>query len=472
MDDNNNRRHLLNIPLIATAAVVILFYYLVQRFSGFLGLIRSFLGIIAPMLAGFVLAFLMNPIMTFFEERVVLRILTASGKYDLEKMEGSKSRTVIRTICTLLSVLILILFFSFFLQTILPQFFEAVQSLSRNLYAKIAGVIDWANGLTGYRFNDAMQAAKSDERISSFIANVTAWLRKYFEVEQQDQLVAMITRYGISAGNAVLDVIIGLFIAVYLIIDKEKYKGYIKRLIYASFNVDIANRILRTIRKSNEIFYGFIIGKIIDSVIIGIICYFCMLILGLPYTMLCSFIIGVTNVIPVFGPYIGAIPTVILIFVTNPPQGIIFLIFVVILQQVDGNLIGPKILGDSTGISSFWVIVAILLGGGLFGVVGMIIGVPTVALILNLINEITDYRTSRRDIPRDPAAYIELDHIDTETGQLICHEDQEEEYVSTRMHKNLGRIDTKRILQKIGALLANIYMQGKRFVSWIRGRKK
>lgn len=472
MDDNGKRKRLLNIRVIATAAVVILFYFLIQRFTGFLGLIKSFLGIIAPLLAGFVLAFLMNPVMTFFERDIVLRILAATGKYDVEKSEGSRSRTLIRTICTLLSVLIILLFFSYFLQTILPQFFEAVQSLSRNLYAKIAGVIDWANELTGYRFNEAMQGAKSDERISSFIASVTAWLRTYFDVEQQDKLVALITRYGISAGNAVLDVIIGLFIAVYLIIDKEKYKGYIKRMIYASFNKDNANRILRIIRKSDEIFYGFIIGKIIDSLIIGIICYFSMLLLHLPYAMLCSFIIGVTNIIPVFGPYIGAIPTVILIFVTNPPQGIIFLIFVVILQQVDGNLIGPKILGDSTGISSFWVILAILLGGGLFGVVGMIIGVPTVALILYLLNELTEYRTERRQIPRNPADYIELDYMDTETGELIYHEDKERDYVTSRMHKNLDRIDSNAFLHKIGAWLAKLYMQCKRFVKWVRNRKK
>jgi predicted PurR-regulated permease PerM len=191
-----------------------------------------------------------------------------------------------------------------------------------------------------------------------------------------------------------------------MLIAKESFKGYSKRFVAAAFRPDIAEFILDVSRRGNQIFYGFIIGKIIDSIIIGIICWIGMTILGLNYSMLCSFIVGVTNVIPVFGPYIGALPTVILLFVTDPPQGIIFLIYILVLQQVDGNLIGPKILGDSTGISPFWVIFAIVVGGGLFGFLGMLLGVPTIALLLYILDQLTIRRCKEKNLPEKPADYV------------------------------------------------------------------
>ena len=139
--------------------------------------------------------------------------------------------------------------------------------------------------------------------------------------------------------------------------------------------------------KSNEIFGGFIIGKIIDSLIIGVICFIGLSILNMPYTMLVSVIVGVTNVIPFFGPYIGAIPSTILIALEDPMKGVYFLIFILVLQQFDGNILGPKILGNTTNLSSFWVLFAILLFGGVFGIVGMVIGVPVFAFIYQLIRE-------------------------------------------------------------------------------------
>ena len=149
------------------------------------------------------------------------------------------------------------------------------------------------------------------------------------------------------------------------------------------------------------------------------ICYLSMLILQMPYPILCSFVIGVTNIIPVFGPYIGATPTVILIFVTDPPKGIMFLIYILILQQIDGNLIGPKILGDSTGITSFWVIIAVTVGGSLFGFMGMLIGVPTLALILYIVDRLTQERVEKKNLPSSAAEYIDVDHIESASGEIV-----------------------------------------------------
>ena len=182
--------------------------------------------------------------------------------------------------------------------------------------------------------------------------------------------------------------------------------------------------ILHLTIKSNEIFGGFIIGKIIDSAIIGVLCFIGLSLLDMPYTMLVSVIVGVTNVIPFFGPYIGAIPSAILILLSDPRMGIYFIIFILCLQQLDGNIIGPKILGDSTGLSAFWVVFSILLGGGLFGFLGMILGVPTFAVIYYIVNMIVNNRLERKKLPTNTDCYDKFSYVDSD-GTYV-HSDENE----------------------------------------------
>ena len=163
-----------------------------------------------------------------------------------------------------------------------------------------------------------------------------------------------------------------------------------KKTVYAVLSLHNSNVLLHLTRKSNEIFGGFIIGKIIDSAIIGVLCFIGLSVLNMPYAMLVSVVVGVTNVIPFFGPYIGAIPSAVLILLTDPRMGIYFIIFIIALQQFDGNVLGPKILGDTTGLSAFWVVFSILIAGGLFGVPGMILGVPSFAVIYYITGMLVD----------------------------------------------------------------------------------
>ena len=221
----------------------------------------------------------------------------------------------------------------------------------------------------------------------------------------------------INVFKVLLNIIVGLIVSVYLLFSKETFIGQFKKLNYALFKPKKANIVIQTARKSNEIFGGFISGKILDSMIIGIICYIVLLIMKMPYPVLVSVIVGVTNIIPFFGPFIGAVPSFIIIVLANPIQGLYFLIFVVILQQVDGNIIGPNILGDSTGLSPFWVIFAIMVGGGLFGFAGMLLGVPTFAVIYYIMQEILRYFLRKRDLPQDSSQYIELEKINVATNQ-------------------------------------------------------
>ena len=401
-DDKKQSSHIIH-KYVPAALLVILFYFLIDRFTGFLSIVSAFMDILQPVFLGLAIAFLANPIMMFFE-RLLSRFLIRENKKP-NRWKLKRKKDFIRGICAILAVTLLVAIVAAFAVQILPQFIETVQYLINHLYEKIVGVIDWADELTGYAFADVMEAARTDGRIYVWIDTAEKWIRDYLNLTE-DNLASTLTEYSLHFGRIIVNVLIGIFIAIYMLISKETFRGHSKRFVAAAFRPDIAEFILDVSLRGNQIFYGFIIGKIIDSIIIGIICWIGMTILGLNYSMLCSFIVGVTNVIPVFGPYIGALPTVILLFVTDPPQGIIFLIYILVLQQVDGNLIGPKILGDSTGISPFWVIFAIVVGGGLFGFLGMLLGVPTIALLLYILDQITIRRCKEKNLPEKPADYV------------------------------------------------------------------
>lgn len=218
--------------------------------------------------------------------------------------------------------------------------------------------------------------------------------------------------------NEVTNILIGIIVSLYVLFSKEKFSAQAKKAVYALMSPAHANMAPHIVGKSNQIFSGFIIGKVIDSLIIGILCYIGTAMLKMPYAPAVSVIVGVTNVIPFFGPYIGAIPSIILIALVNPMKGVYFLVFILLLQQLDGNVIGPKILGDSTGLSAFWVVFAILLGGGLFGFIGMIMGVPTFAVIYYIIQMLINSKLEKKNLPTESEKYDERSYV-TDDGRYV-----------------------------------------------------
>ena len=209
-----------------------------------------------------------------------------------------------------------------------------------------------------------------------------------------------------SVVNFAVDLIVGIIISIYLLAMKEKSLARCCKVIYATFRKETAELLLTGLHNMNQVFSGFVRGKLLDSLIMGILCFIGCSILNMPYTPLVSVVVGVTNVIPFFGPFLGAIPSAFLILLVNPLKCLYFVLFIILLQQLDGNVIGPKILGDSTGISSFWVIAAILVGGGFFGVAGMFFGVPVFACLRLLIKWLVDRRLTRRGMPTEASAYV------------------------------------------------------------------
>lgn len=403
-----NIRPYLAIALTAVLVIClcIVFFFLIYRYNGFAAGWKKLTAILQPIIIGIVIAYLINPIMMFFEKHLMRWI-------EPKMKKKAKAKKLCRGIATLGALAVFILIIVVLLVMLIPQLVESVQGVATTLPSEVQHLIDKTN-----------KYLSSDSEAANFVEDTLIYATNYIKdwamndlLPKSNTYLTSITTGLINVFKVLLNIIVGLIVSVYLLFSKETFIGQFKKLNYALFKPKKANIVIQTARKSNEIFGGFISGKILDSMIIGIICYIVLLIMKMPYPVLVSVIVGVTNIIPFFGPFIGAVPSFIIIVLANPIQGLYFLIFVVILQQVDGNIIGPNILGDSTGLSPFWVIFSIMVGGGLFGFAGMLLGVPTFAVIYYIMQEILRYFLRKRDLPQDSSQYIELEKINVATNQ-------------------------------------------------------
>lgn len=213
-----------------------------------------------------------------------------------------------------------------------------------------------------------------------------------------------------SVTSRVMSFVVGIIISIYVLMGKERFFAQSKKLLSALIPTPAVDRIVQITHQSHEIFSGFISGKILDSCIVGLLCFIGMVIFRWPYAVLISVMVGVTNVIPYFGPFFGAIPSVLIMLIVDPVKAIWLALFILALQQLDGNVIGPKILGNSTGLSAFWVIFSITVFGSLFGVVGMFIGVPLFAVIYSLVRQFCEWRLSCKGMPTGTADYASPEH--------------------------------------------------------------
>ena len=267
---------------------------------------------------------------------------------------------------------------------LLPQLAVSISRMARSLPQMVDSISSMVDRL--FEGNEIIQnyiMQLSDAGTES----ISGWLKDSI-LPYMNMILTGLSDSMINAAGIFMNLFIGLVVAIYLLSGRKKFKKQGKLILYSLFKERWANKIIEEIRFADRVFSGFIGGKLLDSAIIGVICYAGMMVLGLPYAILISVIVGVTNIIPFFGPYIGAIPSAIILLTVSPMSCLIFVIFIVILQQVDGNIIGPKILGSSTGLSGIWVLFSILFFGGLFGFVGMLIGVPVFAVIYDLIRQL------------------------------------------------------------------------------------
>ena len=388
-----------------------MFFFMIYRYNGVSKGWDTIMKVLQPITFGLVIAYLINPIMKFFEKHL-LHFL--EPRVQKEK----KCRKIARSIATGGAVVVFVLIVILLFAMMIPQLISSISGMVNSLPKQVDSFIDWFNGLTNSD-NEIIQSLETN--MMDMVTYLENWVKESFLPNIQTYITS-ITSGVINMVKVLMNAIIGLIVSVYVLMTKEKFIGQSKKIVYAIFKPVQGNVIIDTFRKSNEIFGGFISGKLLDSAIIGVLCYICLLIMKMPYTLLVSVFVGLTNIIPFFGPFIGAIPSVIIIALADPIKGIYFLIFIFILQQVDGNIIGPKILGDS-----FWVVFAIMVGGGLFGIGGMILGVPTFAVIYYIIDKTVDYCLRKRKLPEDTDEYIRLEKVDEKTNEIVHLEEPVEE---------------------------------------------
>lgn len=291
---------------------------------------------------------------------------------------------------------------------ILPQLISSIQSIASHFPTYVSNFTNWFGDIR--ELNPVINEYLTQNIILTDSTEIVEWFNKNIapNIKNLGNLATTLYNGLFSIMKFLFEFMIGIIISIYLMSSKELFSGQAKKIVYALFEENKANHFIRNMRFVHRTFVGFLSGKIVDSIIIGLLCFIGTSFLEIPYAILVSVIIGVTNIIPFFGPYLGAIPCAILILMISPIHCLYFVIFIIILQQIDGNIIGPKILGNSTGISSFWVIFAITIFGGLFGIPGMVIGVPVFAIIYAGFRSLFHRMLRKKGPPTETDVYIAL----------------------------------------------------------------
>ncbi len=375
----------------------ILFYYILFHGADLSAAFDTFVTISMPIIDGLVLAYLMTPVLNAVEGRLVKPVYIK-----LNLSDTKKNRKRMRMISVILTVMVILWIAYEFFALIIPELIRSIQSIIFQFPPYISNLSDWAASLLE---NNPDLESVATQIFEKYSTRVLDFLNTSI-LPRINELLITLSSGVIGFFRAMWNFVIGFIISIYILGSKETFAGQAKKTMYAFFETASANQIISNFRFIHTTFSGFISGKIVDSIIIGIICFFCTSIIGTPYAILVSVIIGVTNVIPFFGPWIGGIPSALLILMVNPTQCLYFIILILIIQQFDGNILGPKILGDSTGLSGFWVIFAITIFSGMFGILGMVVGVPIFAVLYAGFRALVNKQLARKQLPTETQPYL------------------------------------------------------------------
>lgn len=387
MREEHDRRYFKwGLTALVVIFISILLVVIFTNLPGFFALLGSIGKILSPLVSGIVIAFLLNPIFNFVDLRLRPLLLRRGMQ---EKKAKTLSRAVALVFAFLFGGFVVYAFFAM----LVPQLYESVMSIIESAPAYYQSLEKWAVNILEGNPEIRTYVEKVLETIQTYIQN---WVKTSFLSDVQ-KVIATLTTSVMAVVKSITNSIIGLVASIYILWSKDTFQAQAKKMVVAAFKPAAADHLLDLGSNINRIFSGFIIGKIIDSAIIGVLCYICMTLMKMPYTALIATIVGVTNVIPVFGPFIGAVPSALIILLVDPLQAFYFVIFIIVLQQVDGNVIGPKILGNTVGISGFWVLISITVAASIFGFAGMLLGVPVFAVIYLIISDIVNSALRRKN---------------------------------------------------------------------------
>ena len=366
---------------------------------------------------GIIIAYLFTPFLNLTEKKLLVPMYSKAG-ISVEYDPASKGWKRMRMLSVMITITVIIGLIVLFFSVVGPNVVYSVRTIASNFNRYLDNISSFFQRHFNHTEILDMLRKLYEERFSSLMTD--------YVQPTISGIMQQISKSLVSLVRNIFNFIIGIIVSVYLMFSKEKMTGMFKKMTYGLFNEETANNIIAECRFVHHTFIGFINGKIVDSVIIGILCFIGTRIIGTPFPILVSFIVGVTNVIPFFGPYIGAILGGSLVFMIVPIQGLYFMVFVILLQQFDGNILGPKILGNSTGLSSFWVLFAIMFFGSLFGAFGWVIGVPTFAVIFDLVRRSINTRLIRKGYPAEEKAFVNAAY--SENGQLLQYGPDHDKY--------------------------------------------
>lgn len=399
-----DRKYLaLGITVFLSGAALIILYMSMSQYHSFVNLFNKGLMILSPFIYGIVLAYLLDPLY----EVIRKPLHEALDKKLKEKYHPRMVSGISGGVAVAITMIVFIAFITGFGFLIIPQIIDSLSSLVVTLPNRVQEVIDFIQKQNAD--SEGMLMKSLVDWLKNSTDNITSWISGTV-LPQLGSYMTQIYQGLWSTVKTVLNIAIGLITSVYLMTERDHFNGSIVKTVRALLPEKKADDVLDFLQFSNKAFGGFISGKIIDSIIVGFICFAALSILKIPYAVLVSVIVGITNVIPFFGPFIGAIPGAVIICAASPMKMLVFLVVIFALQQFDGYVLGPKILGDSTGLSSFWVMFAIIIGGGMFGFLGMVFAVPTFAVIMYQFNKHINARLTAKGLPTETEAYESSGH--------------------------------------------------------------
>ena len=414
-----NKRHqygpyiAVGVTAFAVIAAALLLFFTLFHLSALRAFLRTLAHILRPIFLGMIFAFLLLPV-----HRGIFGFLVAMTPEKRLKNKGDVK--FLNVLAIILSLLLAVFLLYLLLAMALPQVYLSIVGLVNAFPDYINSVQEWLQKFladnpdiqnTVMSVYVSAAASLEDWLNADILPNLESvtttvqWLRQSV-LPNLTGVMSSVSALVVSLALLLKDLLIALIVTFYLLIRKDVFAAQSKKIVYSMLPTHVGDLVVEETRSAYRIMSGFINGKLLDSLIIGVIALVCCNLLKFPYPALLATIIGVTNVIPFFGPFIGAIPCGLLVFLDSPIKCVYFAIFILVLQQFDGNILGPKILGDSTGLASFWVLFSILLFGGLFGFAGMVLGVPVFAMIYSVLRRLVHYGLRRRGLPEDTKFYL------------------------------------------------------------------
>lgn len=399
----------LGLTVFLIIAACILFFFIIYKFNFIINGIGWIIKLFTPFIIGFVFAYLLNPLVRFFEKLLMSYIFKKTKINEKTKIKLSRFLSI--TIMCVLTIGLLVLLFSF----VIPELLTSIESLVMNMPIYFEKTKIYLLGLLKNHNDLETVVLNNYDAINVYLMNIL----NDTILPKIEEWIVIFSNGVFGAVKVLFNLIMGFIISIYFLYDKEKFKGQIKKGLYSMLSIRLANNVIGNARHTDQIFGNFIISKILTTIVFCLLSFIFLALFGYPYALLISVIISITNIIPYFGPYIGGLPSAFLVLLQTPEKFWPFVIFLVIIQQIDNYIIGPYLTGTKIGIKSFWVLFAIMIFGGLFGLLGMLIGVPIFALLYGYISNKCNTRLVRKKLPTETHKYEKLRRINSENNKII-----------------------------------------------------